>query len=26
VEAEVNDGGDRLRLRSSGGDILIRVR
>jgi DUF4097 and DUF4098 domain-containing protein YvlB len=26
VEAEVNEGGDRLRLRSSGGDILIRVR
>jgi len=26
VEAELNDGGDRLRLRTSGGDIEIRVR
>jgi hypothetical protein len=26
VEAELNEGGDRLRLRTSGGDIRIRVR
>lgn len=26
VEAEINEGGDRLRLRTSGGDIQIRVR
>jgi DUF4097 and DUF4098 domain-containing protein YvlB len=26
VEAELNEGGDRLRLRTSGGDIQIRVR